>query len=137
MKNVKFVEIQRRDDVLARRAAVHVATEKRRGQLDASLQYQNLRRDIQELSQWIAEKQKIANDDSYKDTASVAMKLLKHKAFEAELKANAARLDELNSVNLNLMLLFSKCQNHLKSHLETYNEMLHFRNKNCNYFSST
>lgn len=67
--------------------------------LEASLQYQNLRRNIQELSQWIAEKRKIANDESYRDVASITKKLLKHKAFEAELKANAARLDELNAVN--------------------------------------
>ncbi|EJD74610.1 beta chain spectrin [Loa loa] len=88
---------KRRDDVLARRSQVHQVATKRRAQLEASLQYQNLRRNIQELSQWIAEKEKIANDDSYRDAASITMKLLKHKAFEAELKANAARLDELNA----------------------------------------
>ncbi|VIO98093.1 probable spectrin beta chain, putative [Brugia malayi] len=88
---------KRRDDVLARRSLVHQAAAKRRAQLEASLQYQNLRRNIQELSQWIAEKRKIANDDSYRDTASITMKLLKHKAFEAELKSNVARLDELNA----------------------------------------
>uniref|UniRef100_A0A915PUP8 Spectrin beta chain n=1 Tax=Setaria digitata TaxID=48799 RepID=A0A915PUP8_9BILA len=88
---------KRRDDVLARRSAVHQAATKRRAKLEASLQYQNLRRNIQELSQWVAEKKKIANDDSYRDSASIAMKLLKHKAFEAELKANAARLDDLNA----------------------------------------
>ncbi|VDK61916.1 unnamed protein product [Onchocerca ochengi] len=88
---------KRRDDVLTRRSLVHQAATKRRAQLEASLQYQNLRRNIQELTQWIAEKKKIANDGSYRDTASITMKLLKHKAFDAELKANAARLDELNA----------------------------------------
>uniref|UniRef100_F1KPH2 Spectrin beta chain n=1 Tax=Ascaris suum TaxID=6253 RepID=F1KPH2_ASCSU len=87
---------QRKDDVLARRAAVHKAAGKRRAQLEASLVYQNLRRNIQELSQWIAEKKKIANDNAHKDAASIAMKLLKHSAFEAELKANAARLEQVN-----------------------------------------
>lgn len=92
---------------MARRALVHQAAARRRAKLDASLQYQNLRRNIQELSQWIAEKRKIANDDSYRDAASITVKLLKHKAFEAELKANAARLDELNAVNLNFLLIFN------------------------------
>lgn len=95
---------------MARRSVVHQTAAKRRAQLEASLQYQNLRRNIQELSQWIAEKRKIANDDSYRDTASITMKLLKHKAFEAELKANAARLDELNAVSLgfvNILKLLS------------------------------
>ncbi|VDM97600.1 unnamed protein product [Thelazia callipaeda] len=88
---------KRVDDVLSHRLAVHQAAAKRRALLEASLQFQNLRRNIQELSQWIVEKKKIANDDSYRDFASIAMKLLKHKAFEAELKANSARLDELNA----------------------------------------
>lgn len=49
---------------------------------------------------------KIANDNAHKDAASIAMKLLKHSAFEAELKANAARLEQVNKVCKSLFSLF-------------------------------
>uniref|UniRef100_A0A0N5AM27 Spectrin beta chain n=1 Tax=Syphacia muris TaxID=451379 RepID=A0A0N5AM27_9BILA len=87
---------QRRDEVLARRASVHERAAERRKQLEASLVYQNLRRNAVELMQWISDKKKIANDEAYKDTASLPMKKLKHDAFMAEIKANMPRIEQIN-----------------------------------------
>lgn len=70
-----------------------LAAERRRA-LEAALDYENLRQNADEFRSWIAEKQKLANDESYRDIASIANKLLRHEAFEAELKANAPRVGE-------------------------------------------
>ncbi|GMS78986.1 hypothetical protein PENTCL1PPCAC_1161 [Pristionchus entomophagus] len=87
---------QRRREVIERRAAVRRACAERKKRLDASLEYQSLKRDGQEMLAWIAEKKKVASDDSHRDLASIDVKLLKHEAFEAEIKANAPRVEQIN-----------------------------------------
>lgn len=58
--------------------------------------YQNLKRDADELKAWIADKKRVAQDDSFKtDPASLDKRLLKHEAFIAELKANGAQLQHI------------------------------------------
>lgn len=89
---------RRRKDVLARRAAVRRLATERRARLEASLEYQNMKRDAEEMIGWIHEKKKLANDDSHRDLASIANKLLKHEAFEAEVGANASRVAQINRV---------------------------------------
>lgn len=51
--------LQRRREVLERRAAVRRAGAERRRRLEASLEYQSLKRDGQEMLGWIAEKKKV------------------------------------------------------------------------------
>ena len=46
------------------------------------------------------EKHKTATDESYRDLANLNEKLKKHEAFELELKANNASLNQINEVNL-------------------------------------
>ncbi|CAJ0573596.1 unnamed protein product, partial [Mesorhabditis spiculigera] len=86
----------RRNEVLARREAVRRAASKRRAQLEASLEYQNLRRDGDEMLQWIGDKKKVALDDTHLDLHTIDIKLLKHEAFEAEIKANTQRVENIN-----------------------------------------
>ncbi|KJH48207.1 spectrin repeat-containing domain protein [Dictyocaulus viviparus] len=89
---------KRREDVLARRAAVRQMAEQRRASLEASFEYQNIKRDAEEMIAWIHDKKKLANDDSHKDLSSIANKLLKHEAFEAEVGANSSRVAQINRV---------------------------------------
>ncbi|KAK0410555.1 hypothetical protein QR680_005192 [Steinernema hermaphroditum] len=84
------------EEVVSRRRAVYAASERRRANLEAALAFQNMRRNVTELSAWISEKQKVASDDSYRETSGLHRKLLKHEAFEAELKANEAQLHAIN-----------------------------------------
>lgn len=64
--------------------------------LDDALVYQNLKRDADELKNWIAEKKRIAQDESFKnDPSALDRRLLKHEAFIAELKANGAQLQHI------------------------------------------
>lgn len=58
-----------------------------------------------QLSDWIKEKYKTATDESYRDLANLHEKLKKHQAFEAEIKANSERLQDLNNVSLHLFFL--------------------------------
>lgn len=51
-----------------------------------------------QISEWVKEKYKTATDESYRDPTNLQAKLLKHQAFEAELKANNERLKGLNQV---------------------------------------
>ncbi|KAM7288321.1 spectrin beta chain, non-erythrocytic 1 [Ixodes scapularis] len=51
----------------------------------------------QAMSTWIQDKLKMATDDSYRDLTNLERKLQKHEAFEAELKANEARLHDIDS----------------------------------------
>ncbi|KAL6743755.1 hypothetical protein Aduo_016762 [Ancylostoma duodenale] len=88
----------RRNDVIARRGAVRRLAAQRRACLEASLEYQNMKRDAEEMISWIYEKKKLANDDSHRDLTSIANKLLKHEAFEAEVGANAPRVAQINRV---------------------------------------
>ncbi|CAI4223262.1 unnamed protein product [Auanema sp. JU1783] len=86
----------RRNEVLAHRAAVRRLAGDRRRQLEDSLEYQNLRRDAEEMSAWILEKKRMANDESHRDLSTISNKLLKHEAFEAEVGANQPRIDKIN-----------------------------------------
>uniref|UniRef100_A0A158QA40 Spectrin beta chain n=1 Tax=Enterobius vermicularis TaxID=51028 RepID=A0A158QA40_ENTVE len=94
---------QRLNEVIGRRASVHDAAARRRKQLEASFEYQDLRRDASELNQWIADKMKASNDDAHKDIASLPMRKLKHDAFLAEIKANMPRVEHINKVGGDLI----------------------------------
>jgi uncharacterized protein Veg len=54
------------------------------------------------------EKHKTATDESYKDLTNLKEKLKKHEAFELELKANNARLNQLNEVGTSFLTVILK-----------------------------
>ncbi|XP_053397817.1 spectrin alpha chain, non-erythrocytic 1-like isoform X2 [Mercenaria mercenaria] len=87
---------KRRNEVLARRQKVKDQAAERHNALLGSQAFQEFKRDAAELSQWMKEKHKTATDESYKDLTNLKEKLKKHEAFELELKANNARLNQLN-----------------------------------------
>ncbi|CAD5225498.1 unnamed protein product [Bursaphelenchus okinawaensis] len=87
---------RKRDDVLERRARLYVAAKQRRARLEDALVFQNLRRNADELANWIADKRRIAMDDSFRhDPNALDRKLTKHDAFVAELKSNYGVLQEI------------------------------------------
>ncbi|XP_039432326.1 spectrin beta chain, non-erythrocytic 1 isoform X2 [Culex pipiens pallens] len=87
---------ERRDQVLARRAKVKDLAQKRRNALQASKDFQKFCADVDDLNAWLADKAKIAGDESYKDLTNLPRKLQKHKAFERELRANEGQLRTVN-----------------------------------------
>ena len=60
-------------------------------------------RDADEIENWIAEKLQLATEESYKDPANIQSKHQKHQAFEAELAANADRIQSVLAMGGNLI----------------------------------
>ncbi|KXJ76213.1 hypothetical protein RP20_CCG010134 [Aedes albopictus] len=87
---------ERRDQVLLRRERVKDLAQKRRNALQASKDFQKFSADVDDLNTWLADKAKIAGDESYKDLTNLPRKLQKHKAFERELRANEGQLRTVN-----------------------------------------
>ncbi|KAH7971901.1 hypothetical protein HPB52_003666 [Rhipicephalus sanguineus] len=88
---------KRRNQVVANRQAVKDKAYKRKELLEESRVYHEFKAESAEMSSWIQDKLKMAADDSYRDLTNLERKLQKHEAFEAELKANEARLHDINA----------------------------------------
>lgn len=67
----------------------------KRSKLGESQTLQQFSRDADEIENWIAEKLQLATEESYKDPANIQSKHQKHQAFEAELAANADRIQSV------------------------------------------
>ena len=69
----------------------------KRSKLGESQTLQQFSRDADEVENWMAEKLQLATEESYRDPANIQSKHQKHQAFEAELAANADRIQVLFS----------------------------------------
>jgi len=83
---------ERRNQVVARQAAVKEAAAARRAALYASRKFHSFSTDVDDLRGWMVDKLKTATDESYKDLTNLERKLQKHEAFEQELHANEGQL---------------------------------------------
>ena len=88
----------KRDQVLDRWAQLKDALIDNRSKLGEAQTLQQFSRDADEMENWLQEKLQIASDESYKDPSNIQSKHQKHQAFEAELAANADRLQSLLGV---------------------------------------
>ncbi|BHF71927.1 hypothetical protein SprV_0401498800 [Sparganum proliferum] len=87
---------KKRNDVLTRWANLKDAMIENRSKLGDVQTLQAFLRDADEMEIWISEKLQATTDDSYKDpTINVQAKHQKHQAFQAELAANAERLQAI------------------------------------------
>lgn len=68
----------------------------RKGELQASKDYQRFVCEVDDLDTWMNDKLKIACDESYKDLSNLPRKIQKHQAFERELRANEGQLRNIN-----------------------------------------
>jgi len=91
---------KRRNQVVARRAAVKEAAAARQAALYASRKFHNFSADVDDLRGWIGEKLKTATDESYRDLTNLERKLQKHEAFERELHANEGQLCAVNKESI-------------------------------------
>ena len=99
----------KRDQVLDRWSHLKEAMIVKRSKLGESQTLQQFSRDADEIENWMAEKLQMAMDESYKDPANIQSKHQKHQAFEAELSANAERVD--NVIDMGNKLIDKKqCQ---------------------------
>lgn len=86
----------KRNQVIARRAAVKEAAQRRRAALRASEHYQQFSAEVDDLKDWLSDKMKTASDETYRDLNNLERKLQKHEAFERELRANEGQLRAVN-----------------------------------------
>ncbi|CAF3118800.1 unnamed protein product [Rotaria socialis] len=63
--------------------------------LQESLQYFQFIQDCDDLKEWLDMKTLQAQDDTYRDTANIHTKYLRHQAFQAEISSNKERLSAL------------------------------------------
>lgn len=93
----------KRDQVLDRWSNLKDALIDNRSKLGEAQTLQQFSRDADEMENWLQEKLQIAMDESYKDPSNIQSKFQKHQAFEAELAANADRLQSLLGTGNNLI----------------------------------
>ncbi|PVD22109.1 hypothetical protein C0Q70_17913 [Pomacea canaliculata] len=93
----------KRDQVLDRWSKLKDALIDNRSKLGEAQTLQQFSRDADEMENWLQEKLQIAMDESYKDPSNIQSKFQKHQAFEAELAANADRLQALLGTGQNLI----------------------------------
>ncbi|KAJ8920410.1 hypothetical protein NQ315_005276 [Exocentrus adspersus] len=93
----------KRNQVLDRWRHLKDALIEKRSKLGESQTLQQFSRDADEIENWIAEKLQLATEESYKDPANIQSKHQKHQAFEAELAANADRIQSVLANGANLI----------------------------------
>ncbi|XP_050699362.1 spectrin alpha chain-like isoform X2 [Eriocheir sinensis] len=93
----------KRGQVLDRWQHLKEALIEKRSKLGESQTLQQFSRDADEIENWIAEKLQVATEESFKDPANIQSKHQKHQAFEAELAANADRIQSVLSMGQNLI----------------------------------
>lgn len=94
---------EKRQQVLNRWRHLKEALIEKRSKLGESQTLQQFSRDADEIENWIAEKLQLATEESYKDPANIQSKHQKHQAFEAELAANADRIQSVLGMGQNLI----------------------------------
>ncbi|XP_012266103.2 spectrin alpha chain isoform X2 [Athalia rosae] len=94
---------ERRRQVLDRWKHLKDALIEKRSKLGESQTLQQFSRDADEMENWIAEKLQLATEENYKDPANIQSKHQKHQAFEAELAANADRIQSVLAMGNNLI----------------------------------
>lgn len=80
----------------------------KRSKLGESQTLQQFSRDADEIENWMLEKLQLAEEETYKDPANIQSKHQKHQAFEAELGANADRIQSVLAMGQNLVNIITK-----------------------------
>ncbi|OCT68556.1 spectrin beta chain, non-erythrocytic 5 [Xenopus laevis] len=83
--------------VLERKKKLLHTAESHKRKLEESRQLQKFLRNSYEVGAWMLGKNTIAMDNSWRDPSNLQAKLQKHQTFEAEIKANRNRLDDIKS----------------------------------------
>jgi len=93
----------KKQEVLSRWQDLKEALIEKRSKLGESQTLQQFSRDADEIENWMLEKLQLAEEESYKDPANIQSKHQKHQAFEAELAANAERIQLVLTMGQNLI----------------------------------
>lgn len=84
--------------------------------------YQQFKADADDFDKWMAEKKKMADDESYRDLSNLERKMQKHEAFERELHANEGQLRRLNKTGQDLIVMNHYQSDDVKKILDDLNQ---------------
>jgi len=93
----------KKKEVMERWSKLKDALIQKRAELGESQTLQQFSRDAEEIETWMLEKLQLAQEENYKDPANIQSKHQKHQAFEAELAANADRIQMVLAMGQNLI----------------------------------
>lgn len=88
---------KRLDSVKSRMDKLKTQSNIRKKKLNESLQFQQFLRNLYEVDRWLGQKMQIALDDNYREPSNLQSKIQKHGVFDAELVANANRVNSVIS----------------------------------------
>jgi spectrin beta len=91
---------ERRNQVVARRAAVKEEAAARQAAMYASRKFHSFSAEVDDLRGWMVDKLKTVTDESYRDLTNLERKRRKHEAFERELHANEGQLRAVNKESI-------------------------------------
>lgn len=94
---------KRKMQVLENRAKIKDKAGQRSADLENARKFHEFNKNAEEWGEWMKEKRQKASENSYRDANNAPALLLKHEAFEAEVKANTDRLNALNEEGKSLM----------------------------------
>ncbi|XP_077987102.1 spectrin alpha chain, non-erythrocytic 1-like isoform X2 [Glandiceps talaboti] len=114
---------ERRDALLARRAALTERAFSRKSRLEESYKLQMFDRDADDVKGWISEKLKSASDENYRDPTNLQGKSQKHTAFEAELTANMMRIESVRDVGHELIDANHYASDQIKDRLQEIDDL--------------
>jgi len=100
---------ERRNQVVAHRAAVKEVAAARQAALYASHKFHSFSADVNDLQGWMADKLKTANDESYRDLTNLERKLQKHEVFAQELHGNEGELQAVNKESIRDSIILAVC----------------------------
>ena len=93
----------KKEEVLARWQKLKEALIEKRSKLGESQTLQQFSRDADEIENWMLEKLQLAEEETKPDAANIQSKHQKHLTFEAELAANAERIQAVLAMGQNLI----------------------------------
>lgn len=112
------------NETQARREKLQESVEQRRHKLEDSKVYFKFLRNVNEIIRWLNEKQKVATDESYRDSINLLSKIQRHAAFEAEISANRERVDAVVREGEGLIGLNHFKTEEIKSHLSNIEKLM-------------
>lgn len=89
--------------IVKRKERLLQTCETRRKRLEESRALHEFIRNIHEVENWLVQKIQISQDENYRDPSNLQSKIQKHAAFDAEISANATRIQSVINEGENLI----------------------------------
>ncbi|XP_031552905.1 spectrin beta chain, non-erythrocytic 1-like isoform X2 [Actinia tenebrosa] len=117
------------DKITEKAQSLHDRRNANRQKMEAALQrlrdalaLQQFIQDAEDMYDWLKEKHQVASEETYRELSNIGGKVMKHKAFEAELMANKERLDQISESGLEIAQEKPESKPEIDERLEKLNQ---------------